>query len=92
MISRHPREAEGSGDGRRGGPPRKEPSWNAQHRSAGAEVTSTDHEFLTVLEVAEFLRVTPSTIYRLSARGVLKGMRVGHEYRFSVRELDRWLS
>jgi excisionase family DNA binding protein len=45
---------------------------------------------LTVAEVAEYLRVHPTTIYRLLQTKKLPGFRVGSEWRFSKDAIDRW--
>jgi excisionase family DNA binding protein len=47
-------------------------------------------EVLTVAEVAEYLRVHPTTIYRLLQAKKLPGFRVGSEWRFSKDAIDRW--
>lgn len=50
--------------------------------------------FLTVEEAARFLRVSPPTIYRRIADGVLPAVRVGREsgpLRIPVDALDRFL-
>jgi excisionase family DNA binding protein len=46
---------------------------------------------MTVSEVAEFLRVTPPTVYRLLRKNKLPGFRVGGDYRFHRKTLERWL-
>jgi excisionase family DNA binding protein len=45
---------------------------------------------LTVKELADYLRVHPSTIYRLLKRGDLPGIKLGSDWRFSVEAIDRW--
>jgi excisionase family DNA binding protein len=45
---------------------------------------------LTVHNVAEHLRVHPSTIYRLLKNKQLPGFRVGSDWRFDRKEIDRW--
>jgi excisionase family DNA binding protein len=45
---------------------------------------------LTVHNVAEYLRVHPSTIYRLLKNKQLPGFRVGSDWRFDRKEIDRW--
>jgi excisionase family DNA binding protein len=45
---------------------------------------------LTVPEVADYLRVHPSTIYRLLRRGELPAFKVGSEWRFNAESLDHW--
>ena len=46
---------------------------------------------LSVQELAAYLKVGSSTIYRLLKRGELPGYRVGSEWRFNVEALAEWL-
>ena len=46
---------------------------------------------LTVRELSEYLKVHPSTIYRLLKTGQLPAFRVGSDWRFNVEEIERWL-
>jgi excisionase family DNA binding protein len=45
---------------------------------------------LTVREVSAYLRVHPTTIYRLLRAKQLPGFQVGSEWRFDIDTLDRW--
>ncbi len=45
---------------------------------------------LTVNELAEYLRVHRSTIYRLLKKGQLPGFKIGSDWRFNVEVIDRW--
>jgi excisionase family DNA binding protein len=45
---------------------------------------------LTVNELAEYLRVHRSTIYRLLKRGLLPGFKIGSDWRFNVEVIDEW--
>ena len=45
---------------------------------------------LTVEEVADYLHVHPSTIYRLLKRKELPAFKVGSDWRFNVEQIDRW--
>ena len=47
---------------------------------------------MTVREVAELLRVHPTTVYRLVKRGVLPGFKFGGNWRVDREALDVWLS
>jgi excisionase family DNA binding protein len=46
---------------------------------------------LTVAEVARYLRVHPTTIYRLLRQNRIPGFRVAHDWRFNTEEVDRWI-
>jgi excisionase family DNA binding protein len=45
---------------------------------------------LTVQEVSTYLRVHPSTIYRMLKKNQLPAFRVGSDWRFTVEAIDRW--
>ena len=45
---------------------------------------------MTVTDVAEYLKVSPSTIYHLLKAGQLPAFRVGGDWRFNVEEIDHW--
>jgi len=45
---------------------------------------------MTVKELSDYLRVHPSTIYKLLRRGELPGFRIGTDWRFNVEVIDRW--
>jgi excisionase family DNA binding protein len=51
----------------------------------------SDREILTVLEVARFLRVPKSTVYKLARRGQLPAAKVGKHWRFPYRDLQNWM-
>jgi excisionase family DNA binding protein len=45
---------------------------------------------LTVQEVSSYLRVHPSTIYKMLKKNQLPAFRVGSDWRFTVDAIDRW--
>jgi len=45
---------------------------------------------MTVKELSSYLRVHPSTIYKLLRRGELPGFRIGTDWRFNAEVIDRW--
>ena len=45
---------------------------------------------LTLENVAEYLRVHPSTIYRLLKRKQLPAFKIGRDWRFNLESIDRW--
>jgi len=45
---------------------------------------------MTVNELAEYLRVHRSTIYRLLKKGQLPGFKIGSDWRFNVEVIDEW--
>ena len=48
-------------------------------------------EFYTVEELAEYLRLTKRTIYRLLKGGNIPAVKVGHKWRFNKELIDEWL-
>ena len=54
--------------------------------------TSNDEgEILTLKQVAEFLKVTERTIYRLAAAKKIPAFKVGGTWRFSKAEINQWI-
>jgi excisionase family DNA binding protein len=52
----------------------------------------TQARLLTVNEVADLLRVSRMTVYRLIKEGQLKALRVGRSYRLREDDVDEYLS
>ena len=50
----------------------------------------SDAKVLTVGELAEYLRVHRSTLYRLLKKGQLPGFKIGSDWRFNVEAIDHW--
>jgi len=47
---------------------------------------------LTVRDLSIYLRVHPSTIYKMLKRNQLPAFRVGSDWRFTVEAIDQWLA
>ena len=45
---------------------------------------------MTVKDLSDYLRVHPSTVYKLLRRGELPGFRIGTDWRFNAEVIDRW--
>jgi excisionase family DNA binding protein len=45
---------------------------------------------LTLEELAGYLRVHPSTIYRMLKRQEIPAFKVGSDWRFKLESIDRW--
>ena len=67
-----------------------EPFLTATDKSSD-QLSRTDGEILTVLEVARFLRVPKSTVYKLARLGQLPASKVGKHWRFLRRDVQRWI-
>lgn len=52
----------------------------------------TNDRLMTVGEVAEGMRVSNMTVYRLIKAGHLAALRVGKNYRIRQSDIDRYLS
>jgi excisionase family DNA binding protein len=50
------------------------------------------NDLLTTRQVQDILKVDRITIYRMLQDGRLKGMKIGQQWRFSLREVDRLLN
>jgi excisionase family DNA binding protein len=48
-------------------------------------------EILTLRQVADFLKVTERTIYRLAAAKKIPAFKVGGTWRFSKAEINQWI-
>ena len=52
---------------------------------------SGEGEILTIREVADFLKVTERTIYRLAAAKKIPAFKVGGTWRLSRIDIDDWI-
>lgn len=50
-----------------------------------------DDQVLTVDELAVYLKVAKSTLYKLLGEGKVPGQKVGKHWRFSKTGIDEWL-
>jgi len=48
-------------------------------------------QLMTTLQLAEYLHVHPSTIYRLLREGHVPFIKVGGAYRFDRDEIEKWM-
>lgn len=48
-------------------------------------------EIMTVREVAEFLDVHPMTIYKYARQGKIPGFKIGVDWRFNRKSIERWV-
>ncbi|MCL4449406.1 MAG: helix-turn-helix domain-containing protein [Actinobacteria bacterium] len=54
--------------------------------------TQKQDVFLTVAEIADLLRVSNMTVYRLINANELSAIRVGKSYRLTQSDLDKYLA
>ena len=55
-------------------------------------IAPTPPTILTVKELAKYLRVHTTTVYRLMSTRQIPGFRVGSDWRFDLDAIDRWCS
>jgi excisionase family DNA binding protein len=55
------------------------------------EQDATNHEILTLEEVAHYLRLKPQTIYKWAQERRIPAVKLGKEWRFRKSILDRWM-
>jgi excisionase family DNA binding protein len=51
----------------------------------------TAEPLLTVKQVADYLKIDKFTVYRLVTQGKIPAYKVGSQWRFNRKMLDRWL-
>lgn len=54
-------------------------------------ISTPEGEILTIKQVAEFLKVTDRTIYKLAAAKKIPAFKVGGTWRFSRADIDTWI-
>ncbi|KIP92513.1 excisionase [Pseudomonas fluorescens] len=54
-------------------------------------INSSEGEILTIKQVADYLKVTERTIYRLAAAKKIPAFKVGGTWRFSRADIDSWI-
>lgn len=50
-----------------------------------------NNEILTLKEVADYLKLTEKTAYRLASEGKLPGFKVGGSWRFKKEDVAKWI-
>jgi excisionase family DNA binding protein len=58
--------------------------------AAGEIMTAREVEILTVDEVAAWLRIHPTTVYRLLRQGKIPGFKVGSDWRLNREMIEQW--
>ena len=53
--------------------------------------SASEGEILTIKQVADYLKVTERTIYRLAAAKKIPAFKVGGTWRFSRADIDSWI-
>jgi excisionase family DNA binding protein len=55
-----------------------------------SKIEGVNPSVMTVSEMANYLRVHPTTIYRLLKHGKIPAFRVGSDWRFNRDSIDQW--
>jgi excisionase family DNA binding protein len=53
--------------------------------------STAENAIMTIGEVADYLKVTERTIYRLAGAKQIPAFKVGGSWRFSKADIDRWI-
>jgi excisionase family DNA binding protein len=48
-------------------------------------------EVMTIEELAAYLKISKSTLYKLAREGKVPSNKIGRHWRFQKRSIDRWL-
>jgi excisionase family DNA binding protein len=56
-----------------------------------SDLAGSNHEILTLEEVAQYLRLKPQTIYKWAQEKRIPAVKLGKEWRFRRSVIDRWL-
>jgi excisionase family DNA binding protein len=67
----------------------QKPTADGKKRRTAAE-GATQETLMTLQEVADYLRVTRSTIHRMLKRNEIPAFRIGRHWRFSLEVIDNW--
>ena len=51
-----------------------------------------NREILTIAELAAYLKVPKSTVYKLAQEGAIPAHKVGRHWRFQRQAIDQWIS
>ena len=52
---------------------------------------SKDKEILTTKEVAEYLKIHPLTVHRYAREGKIPAFKIGTDWRFHKKYLEKWI-
>jgi excisionase family DNA binding protein len=65
---------------------------DARASGEGMPKDKSDGEILTVSELADYMRVHSTTIYRLLKLGGFPAFKIGSDWRFKRTEIDKWIA
>lgn len=53
--------------------------------------SSSMDKWLTLEQIAEYLQMSTSSIYKMAQTGKIPSYKVGRQWRFKKEEIDKWL-
>ncbi len=53
---------------------------------------TSSRQIMTVAEVAQYLHIHPSTVYKLIRQGQIPVFKMGSDYRFYKDVVDKWMT
>lgn len=59
---------------------------------AAVGVPPVPENYLTLKDVAELLKLSEKTIYRLAQQGEIPAFKVGGSWRFRASDIDQWVA
>ena len=66
-------------------------SFSTTHLAKTMPSSAADNAIMTIGEVADYLKVTERTIYRLAGAKKIPAFKVGGSWRFSKADIDAWI-
>lgn len=54
-------------------------------------MASNQNEIMTIDELAEYLKISKSTLYKLAQEDQLPGQKIGKRWRFHKDAVDEWM-
>ena len=57
----------------------------------GMDWNNMTDTWLTVKEVAQYLKLSPDLIYKLAQQGIIPVSKIGNQWRFNREEVDDWV-
>ena len=60
-------------------------------RGAGTSRSAGPPEVMTIDDLARYLQLSKSSLYKLAQEGKVPGQKVGRHWRFKRDTIDRWL-
>ena len=66
-------------------------AFSTNHSAPSMPSSPPENAIMTIGEVADYLKVTERTIYRLAGAKKIPAFKVGGSWRFSKADIDAWI-